>query len=60
MRQVLLHLLASELLEDVGVTWVEPDVITYPTIIMGDCVEGDMDRNFRIPEEMKKDGTPAV
>ncbi len=47
---------ASKLLEDVGVTWVEPDIIMYPTIIMGDCVEGDVDRNFHILEEMKKDG----
>ena len=47
---------ASKLLEDMAETFVEPDIITYSTIVKGYCVEGDVDRAFHVLAEMKKDG----
>merc|ERR1719414_2551533 len=47
---------ASALLEDMKCARVEPDVITYSTIVKGYCVEGDVDRAFHVLEEMKSDG----
>merc|ERR1719298_304333 len=35
---------------------VEPDVITYSTIVKGYCLSGDVDRAFQVLEEMKRDG----
>merc|ERR1719330_264440 len=38
-----------------GKSCVEPDIITYSTLIKGYCAEGDVDRAFHILEEMKRD-----
>merc|ERR1719197_1726983 len=46
---------ASMLLEDMREANVEPDIITYSTIIKGYCLEGDVDRAFSVLEEMKRD-----
>merc|ERR1719464_266263 len=46
---------ASVLHEDMKETCIEPDIITYPTIIKGYCIEGDVDRSFHVLEEMKSD-----
>merc|ERR550514_1772955 len=46
---------ASKLLEDMKEASVEPDIITYSTIIKGYCLEGDVDRAFHVLEEMKRD-----
>merc|ERR1719197_165325 len=46
---------ASMLLEDMREANVEPDIITYSTIIKGYCLEGDVDRAFHVLEEMKRD-----
>jgi len=46
---------ASELLVDMRSVNVEPDIITYSTIVKGYCLEGDIDRAFRVLEEMKND-----
>merc|ERR1719436_1630160 len=46
---------ASNLLEDMRESCVEPDIITYSTIIKGYCVEGDVDRAFSVLEDMKGD-----
>merc|ERR1719171_1319799 len=35
---------------------VEPDIITYSTIVKGYCLSGDVDRAFEVLEEMKRDG----
>merc|ERR550514_807349 len=35
---------------------VEPDIITYSTIVKGYCLSGDVDRAFQVLEEMKRDG----
>merc|ERR1719456_554214 len=43
------------LLEDMREANVEPDIITYSTIIKGYCLEGDVDRTFHVLEEMKRD-----
>merc|ERR1719218_449 len=34
---------------------VEPDIITYSTIVKGYCLSGDLDRAFNVLEEMKRD-----
>merc|ERR550514_1900105 len=34
---------------------VEPDIITYSTIVKGYCQSGDVDRAFQVLEEMKRD-----
>merc|ERR1719218_391387 len=34
---------------------VEPDIITYSTIVKGYCLSGDVDRAFEVLEEMKRD-----
>merc|ERR1719428_181721 len=46
---------ASRLLEDMREACVEPDIITYSTIVKGYCLEGDVDRAFHVLEEMKGD-----
>jgi pentatricopeptide repeat protein len=46
---------ASELLEDMKESCVEPDIITYSTIVKGYCLEGDVDRAFCVLEDMKGD-----
>merc|ERR1719222_499225 len=47
---------ASQMLEDMAEACVEPDIITYSTIIKGYCVEGDLDRAFQVLNDMKSDG----
>merc|ERR1719217_1721907 len=46
---------ASGLLEDMKGSAVEPDIITYSTIVKGYCLEGDVDRAFSVLEDMKGD-----
>merc|ERR1719377_502889 len=46
---------ASGLLEDMRESSVEPDIITYSTIVKGYCMEGDVDRAFEVLEDMKSD-----
>merc|ERR1719486_854347 len=46
---------ASQLLEDMKDSHVEPDIITYFTIVKGYCLEGDVDRAFHVLEEMQSD-----
>merc|ERR1719428_417500 len=46
---------ATQLLEDMRSSLVEPDIITYSTLVKGYCLEGDIDRGFAVLEEMKKD-----
>merc|ERR1719373_1037055 len=46
---------ASQLLEDMGDSGAEPDIITYSTLVKGYCAEGDVDRAFHILDEMKRD-----
>merc|ERR1719311_1932474 len=43
----------SQLLEDMKESKVEPDIITYSTIVKGYCLAGDVDRAFEVLEEMK-------
>merc|ERR1719213_37554 len=45
-----------QLLEDMKAVHVEPDIITYSTIVKGYCLSGDVDRAFQVLEEMKRDG----
>merc|ERR1719473_2347951 len=47
---------APTLLEDMKTSCVEPDIITYSTIVKGYCLEGDVDRAFCVLEDMKSDG----
>merc|ERR1719336_2171453 len=47
---------ASQLLEEMGQSSAEPDLITYSTLIKGFCAEGDVDRAFHILDKMKRDG----
>merc|ERR550537_429410 len=44
-----------KLLEDMKTSSVEPDIITYSTIVKGYCLSGDVDRAFQVLEEMKRD-----
>lgn len=46
---------AHGLLEDMQGSCVEPDIITYSTIVKGYCMEGDVDRAFQVLEDMKGD-----
>jgi pentatricopeptide repeat protein len=46
---------ASNLLVDMKEACVEPDIVTYSTIVKGYCVEGDVDRAFSVLEDMKSD-----
>merc|ERR1719378_1223572 len=48
------------LLEDMKKTHVEPDVITYSTLVKGYCLSGDVDRAFQVLREMKQDGKYAA
>ena len=47
---------ASGLLTDMRDSCVEPDIITYSTIVKGYCLEGDVDRAFQVLGDMKSDG----
>ena len=51
---------ASTLLRGMWVPSVEPDIITYSTIVKGYCLEGDVDPAFHVLEEMKSDDKFAV
>merc|ERR1719253_1588984 len=44
-----------QLLQDMKASKVEPDIITYSTIVKGYCQAGDVDRAFEVLEEMKRD-----
>merc|ERR1719163_2222047 len=44
------------LLEEMKAGSVEPDIITYSTIIKGYCLAGEVDRAFEVLKEMKGDG----
>merc|ERR1719389_882372 len=44
-----------QILEDMRESSVEPDIITYSTIVKGYCAEGDVDRAFKVLEDMKGD-----
>merc|ERR1719498_566143 len=46
---------AVELLGDMRTSGVEPDIITYSTIVKGYCASGDVDRAFRVLNDMKSD-----
>jgi len=45
-----------KLLEDMRLSQAEPDIITYSTLVKGFCLTGDVDRAFRVLEEMTSDG----
>merc|ERR1719198_2459633 len=47
---------ASGLLEDMSKANVEPDIITYSTLIKGYCIEGSVEKAFRVLEDMKAQG----
>merc|ERR1719146_40336 len=49
----------SNILEDMKSSAVEPDIITYSTIVKGYCQAGDVDRAFQVLEEMKREGKYA-
>merc|ERR1719262_1770880 len=51
----------AELLEDMKAMQpqVEPDIITYSTIVKGYCMSGDVDKAFEVLSEMKRDGKHA-
>jgi len=36
---------------------VEPDIVTYSTIVKGYCMAGEIDRSFDVLSEMKKNGS---
>merc|ERR1719213_405095 len=44
------------LLEEMRACSVEPDIITYSTIVKGYCQSGDIGRAFEVLKEMKSDG----
>merc|ERR1719174_1776550 len=46
-----------QLLEDMKAMQpqVEPDIITYSTIVKGYCMSGDVDKAFQVLQEMKRD-----
>merc|ERR1719235_943961 len=44
------------LLEEMKLKCVEPDIITYSTIVKGYCQSGDVGRAFEVLKEMKNDG----
>merc|ERR1719210_1020738 len=46
---------ASQLLEEMGKSDAEPDLITYSTLVKGYCAEGDVGRAFHILDKMKRD-----
>merc|ERR1719321_2655668 len=39
---------------------IEPDIITYSTLVKGYCLSGDVDRAFQVLKEMKNDGKYAA
>merc|ERR1719262_270215 len=51
-----------QLLEDMKAMQpqVEPDIITYSTIVKGYCMSGDVDKAFEVLSEMKRDGKHAA
>ena len=42
----------SALLEEMKKNRVEPDVVTYSTLVKGCCIGGDVDRVSRVMEDM--------
>merc|ERR1719443_631183 len=46
----------SQILEDMKSSTVEPDIITYSTIVKGYCLSGDVDKGFEVLEQMKAEG----
>merc|ERR1719311_1788955 len=49
-----------ELLQSMKQCSVEPDIITYSTLVKGYCHSGDVDRGFEVLKEMQKDGKYAA
>merc|ERR1719313_675716 len=49
-----------ELLEKMKQGSVEPDIITYSTLVKGYCSSGDVDRGFEVLKEMQNDGKYAA
>merc|ERR1719299_298589 len=47
---------ASALLEDMRKTNVELDIISYSALIKGYCLEGSVEKAFRVLEDMKAQG----
>merc|ERR1719321_2195296 len=47
---------ATELLKDMQKANVKPDLISYSTLIKGYCLEGSIDKGFRVLEDMKAEG----
>merc|ERR1719301_306855 len=45
-----------QVLKEMGAQGIEPNVITYSTMLKGHCQTGDMQAAFEILEKMKKDG----
>merc|ERR1719321_937620 len=45
-----------ELLKDMQKANVKPDLISYSTLIKGYCLEGSIDKGFRVLEDMKAEG----
>ena len=50
----------SALLEEMKKAHIEPDIITYSTIVKGYCLSGDVDRAFEVLQEMRQDGKYAA
>merc|ERR1719375_8886 len=46
----------SKILEDMKSSGVDPDIITYSTIVKGYCLSGDVDKGFEVLEQMKAEG----
>merc|ERR1719515_259738 len=47
---------ASRLLESMGKQHVEPDLVTYSSLVKGYSLAGDVRRGFKVLEEMKASG----
>merc|ERR1719230_1121620 len=47
---------ASGVLADMHKANVEPDIITYSTLIKGYCLEGSVEKGFRVLDDMKAQG----
>merc|ERR1719408_791968 len=50
---------ADELFREMQENSVEPDIITYSTIVKGYCQSGDVDKAFEVLEQMKREGNYA-
>merc|ERR1719159_1600421 len=46
----------SDLLQDMNRNGVEPDLVTYSTLVKGYSLAGDVSRGFKVLEEMKSNG----